>query len=240
MRRLHSGERPTIWHLKKILLSMSVVGAVSCFTIAGTFASLTSDTRNNGGKISSGTLTFSNKVAANTACYSYGAGSANNANPSCDALFQNTALMYPGTVATQNVTITNNGSLDGALSVFMPSCTSTATPGAPAPYSDVGGGNPCASGGAQIYIEERDSTFSSVSASCVYPTTGGVCGFTVNSLPYLAVVANSANSAYTIIGAGPAHGASRYFVVGMRLPPGASNALQGEEALFSLTWHVST
>jgi hypothetical protein len=42
------------------------------------------------------------------------------------------------------------------------------------------------------------------------------------------------------LGTGPAHGQSRYFVIGMRLPSNASNALQGQAALFSLRWHVTS
>ncbi|HEY8647241.1 MAG TPA: hypothetical protein VIL77_15330 [Gaiellaceae bacterium] len=235
MIRLNSGKRPAMWHLKKMLASLSVVGAVSCFTITGTYAVLSSETRNAGGRISSGTLTFSNKVNVNTACYSYGAGSTGNVNSSCDSLFQNTTLMYPGTAVTQKVTLKNDGSLDGqALSVYMPTCTAVTSPGAPP-----GGGDPCASGGAQIYIEERDSAFSAGSATCVYPVAVGACILSANTMSYLAGVRNTASSAYPL-GNGPVAGASRYFIVGMQLPSGASNALQGEEALFSLTWHLST
>jgi hypothetical protein len=227
-----------MWHLKKVLLSLSVVGAVSCFTITGTFALLNSETQNNSGKISSGTLTFSNLVntsITNNACYSYGAGSTGNVNSNCDPLFQNTTQMYPGTPITQKVTITNDGSIDAAsLSIFMPSCTMVTTPGAPA-----GGGNPCASGGAQIYIQEMDANFSAPSASCLFPTTGGPCSFAANSMNYLATVKNTAASALSL-GAGPAAGASRYFVIGMQLPSPASNTLQGEQAVFGLTWHLST
>jgi hypothetical protein len=223
-----------MWHLKKMLLSLSVVGAVSCFTITGTFALLNSETQNNGGKISSGTLTFSNKVNTNAACYSYGAGSTTNVNNSCDSLFVGTTQMYPGTAITQKVTITNDGSLNASsLSVFMPNCTVVTTPGAPTP----GGGNPCASGGAQIYIQEANSSFTPT--SCVFPTTGGTCAFTANTLSYFATVANTAASSYSL-GAGPSAGSSRYFIVGMQLPVGASNTLQGEEALFGLTWHLAT
>lgn len=234
MIRLRSNRRSTMWHLKKMLLSMSVVGAVSCFTITGTYALLNSETQNNRGRISSGTLTFSNKVSTNSACYSYGAGSTGNVNAACDALFSSATLMYPGTPVTQRVTIANDGSIDGgSLSIFMPSCTAVTSPGAPAP----GGGNPCAAGGAQIYIQETDSSFTPT--SCVFPTTGGTCAFAANTMSYLASVANTAASAYAL-GTGPAHGASRYFVIGMQLPSTASNALQGEEALFSLTWHLAS
>lgn len=224
-----------MWHLKKMLFSLSVVGALSCFTITSTFALLNSESQNNRGTISSGTLTFTNKVNANTACSSYGAGSSGNANTACDALFSNATLMYPGTPATQNVTIRNDGSVDGsALSFFMPSCSVVTSPGAPTP----GGANPCGSGGAQIYIQEMDSTFTTI-VGCVFPTTGGACSFLANTMSYLSSVATSAASAVSI-GGGPAHNASRYFLVGVQLPSGASNTLQGEEALFSLTWHLST
>jgi hypothetical protein len=223
-----------MWHLKKMLLSLTVVGAVSCFTITGTFALLNSETQNNRGKISSGTLTFGNKVNTAATCFSYGAGSLGNVNSSCNALFSSATQMYPGTPITQKVTITNDGSIDGkTLSVFMPSCTMVTTPGAPAP----GGGNPCAAGGAQIYIQETNALFAPT--SCVFPTTGGTCGFSANTMAYFTSVANTAASAVSI-GAGPARQASRYFLVGMQLPAGASNTLQGEEALFNLTWHLST
>jgi hypothetical protein len=223
-----------MWHLKKMLLSLTVVGAVSCFTVTGTFALLNSETQNDRARISSGTLTFSNKVDVNAACFSYGSGSTGNVNNSCGALFVNTAQMYPGTAITQKVTITNDGSIDGkTLSVFMPSCAAGLTPGAPTP----GGGNPCASGGAQIYIQETNSSFTP--SICVFPTTAPTCSFAANTLSYLATVANTAASAYSL-GPGPVVGASRYFLVGMQLPVGASNTLQGEVAQFGLTWHLST
>jgi hypothetical protein len=223
-----------MWHVKKMLLSLIVVGGFGCFTVTGTFALLNSEVQNNQSKISTGTLTFSNKVSTNTACLSYGAGTTGNVNASCDALFQSATLMYPGTPVTQRVTIANNGSIDGGnLSVYMPSCTVVTSPGAPTP----GGGNPCSSGGAQIYIQETDSSFTP--SSCVFPTIGGTCSFTANTLAYFASVANAPASAYSL-GSGPAHGASRYFVIGMQLPTNAANTLQGEEALFTLTWKLST
>ena len=222
-----------MWHLKKMLLSLTVIGALSCFTITGTFALLNSETQNNRNKVSSGTLTFTNKVNTNTACASYGVGSTGNANPGCDALFTSTTQMYPGTPVTQRVTITNDGSIAGsALSVYMPTCSVTATSGAPA-----GGGNPCALGGLQIYIQETDSSFAN--PSCIFPTTGGACGFANNSMAYLASVTNTSASALAL-GAGPAAGASRYFVIGLQLPVGASNTLQGEQANFNLTWRLSS
>ncbi len=220
--------------MKKVLLSFLAIGVLSCFTFASVFAVLNSETQNNQTTIASGTLTFGNKVNTGTTCYTYGTGSSANVNSGCDPLFTNTTLMYPGALATAKVTITNNGSLNGsALSVFMPSCTMVTSPSAPAP----GGMSPCGSGGAQIYIQETDSSWTPT--SCLYPSGSGSCSLLANTMSYLASSRNTVASAWPL-GSGPAAGMSRYFIIGMELPTNASNALQGEEALFSLTWHLST
>jgi hypothetical protein len=221
--------------VKKVLISLLVVGAVGCFTITGTYAVLNTETHNARGSIASGTLIFSDTVNAATACLTInGPASPGNANSTCDPLFTNSTLMYPGTAATVHVTIANTGSIGGsALSVYMPSCTMVTSPSAPSP----GGGNPCSSNGAMIYIDESNAAFTA--HSCVFPTTGGTCAFTASTMAYFSGVANTAASAYSL-GAGPAAGASRYFIIGMELPSTASNTLQGEEALFDLTWHLTT
>lgn len=228
--------------MKKVLLSFFVIGVLSCFTFASVYAVLNSETQDNRMTIASGTLTFGDTVNTGSTCYTYGTGSSANVNNTCDALFTSATLMYPGTEADAKVTITNNGSIDGsALSVYMPSCTMVTSPGATAP----GGLSPCGSGGAQIYIQETDSSWTPLS-SCLYPTsatqpcigTGGV-GWIANTMSYLSSSRNSVGSAWPL-GSGPAAGSSRYFIIGMELPTNASNALQGEEASFNLTWHLST
>jgi hypothetical protein len=230
-----SGTRSKSWHLKKVLLSFVVLGLLSFLTVTSAFALLNSETRNTGGKIASGTLTFSNKVNAGTVCLSYnGPASPGNANTSCNALYTSSTLMYPGTPATAQVTIANNGSLDASdLSVYMPSCTAVTSPGAPTP----GGADPCGVAGAQFYIQETNSSFTPT--TCKYPAAAGTCSFNANSLFFFKASANSAPNAFDL-GSGPAHAQSRYFIVGMQLPTTAGNTLQGEEALFSLTWHMST
>ena len=230
-----SGRRSSTWRLKKVLLSLIVLGGLSSFTLTSAFALLNGESRNIGSSISSGTLTFTNKVNLGSLCYSYsGPSSSGNANTACDALFSSATQMYPGTPATSRVTITNDGSLDAQdLSVYMPSCTAAATPTAPSP----GGADPCAVAGAQFYIQETDSSFTAT--SCKYPAAAGTCAFAANTLFFFKSSANSAPTAFDL-GSGPAHGQSRYFVIGMQLPTNASNALQGEEALFGLTWRVTT
>jgi hypothetical protein len=230
-----SGRHSSTWRLKKVLLSLIVLGGLSCFTLTSAFALLNAESRNIGNTISSGTLTFSNKVNLGTLCYSYsGPASPGNVNSACDALFSSATQMYPGTAATSRVTIANNGSLDARnLSVYMPSCTMVTTPTAPSP----GGADPCGIAGVQFSIQETDSSFTAT--SCRYPAAAGACTFAANTLYFFKSSANSAPTAFDL-GSGPAQGQSRYFVIGMQLPSNASNALQGEEALFNLTWRVST
>jgi hypothetical protein len=236
--RASAGSASSTWRLKKILASLIVIGALSSVTVTGTFALLTSEETNTVSSVASGTLTFTDTANAGTACTSYGGpASPANVNNSCQALLTSATLNYPGAAITPvQVKIANNGSLDAAsLSVYMPSCAASATPGAPAP----GGADPCAANGAQLYIQEVTST--GMPTTCWYPQPAapGTCSFTASSLHLFAANVNSTTSALNL-GAGPAHGQTRYFQIGLELPSTASNALQGEEATFGLTWHLST
>src|SRR5664279_1327835 len=132
-----SGRTSSTWLMKKVLATLLLTGALSCLTAGGTFALLNSEESNPGASIASGTLTFSNVVNAGTACFSYGGpASPGNVNNTCQALFVSTTQNYPNVQATAQVKIANNGSLDASdLSVYMPSCTNTVTPGAPTPLS---------------------------------------------------------------------------------------------------------
>jgi hypothetical protein len=231
-----AGPASSTWRLKKILAALIVFGGLSSVTATGTFALLTSQESNSGSSVASGTLTFDNIVNTGTACFSYGGPSSpGNVNTACQALITSATLNYPGVAITPvKVTITNDGSIDaGDLSVYMPSCAASATPGAPAP----GGADPCSTNGAQFYIQETTST--GTPTTCWYPSAVGACTFTASSLHLFAANANTTTSALDL-GKGPAHATARYFLIGMQLPSTANNALQGEAAVFGLTWHMST
>jgi hypothetical protein len=231
-----SGRTSSTWLVKKVLASMIVLGALSSVTVGGTFALLNSQQSNTKSTMASGTLTFSNVVNTGTTCLSYGgAASPANVNNACQAVFTSATLNYPGTAITAaKITLTNNGSLDASdLTVFMPSCTNAVSPGAPAP----GGGNPCASAGAEIYIQETTSAW--VATTCRFPAAAGACAFNASSLSVFNSNYNAVTSSLDL-GAGPVHGAARYFMIGMRLPANASNTLQGQAAQFGLTWHITS
>jgi hypothetical protein len=232
--RASSGKTSSTWWLKKALASLIVIGALSSVTATGTLAILNSQVSNVGGSVASGTLTFDNAVNSGTACYSFaGPASPGNVNNGCQALFASSSLDYPGVPTVANVKITNDGSIDAAdLSIYMPSCTAAATPGAPSP----GGADPCGTNGVQLYVQE--TTASGTPTFCWFPLHAGSCSFVASSLHVFAANVNSTTSAVHL-GGGPAHGQARYFQIGMELPSNASNALQGEEAVFALTWHMS-
>jgi hypothetical protein len=229
-----AGSSSRTWRLKKVMLSLLVVGSLSFLTYGGAFALMTGDLVNRGSSVASGTITFSNQVNTGTVCVSNsGPASPGNVNTACDALFTSATQMYPGQLATAKVTIKNTGSIGANdLAVFMPSCAAAATPGAP-----VTTGDPCAAGGAQFYIQETNASW--VASKCWFPTTVTTCPLNADSL-------NTFDQNYTDttsmvhLGAGPAAAQLRYFIIGMELPAAAANTLQGREAVFALTWHVST
>jgi hypothetical protein len=234
--RASSGRASSTWFMKKVLATLIVIGGLSSLTVTGTFALLTSQESNARSTVASGTLTFSNKVSTGTACLSYsGPSSPGNVNTGCQALITSATQNYPGVpISPVSVQITNNGSIDAAsLSVYMPSCTAAPTPGAPSP----GGGDPCAVNGAQFYLQE--TTSSGTATTCWFPAGPTTCVFNANSLRVFAVNLGTTSSALNL-GPGPAHGQTRYFKVGMQLPATANNNLQGEAAVFALTWHIST
>jgi hypothetical protein len=216
---------------KQVLASMIVLGAMASITVTSTYGLLNSEETNVHSSVASGTLTFSNTVNSGSACYSYGGASSPGNQNTCSPLFTSATQNYPGAPATATVTIANNGSLDASdLSVYMPSCAVASTPGAPAP----GGASPCAAGGAQFYVEEETPS----GPKCWFPAGAGACAFAANSLFVFQANEQTVASALDL-GAGPAHGQTRTFTIGMQLPSNASNTLQGEEAVFSLTWHLT-
>ena len=230
-----SGRSSSTWWLKKALLTALVIGGLGSFTIAGTFAVLSSETSNGKATLASGTLTFGNKVGSASTCFSYGgAASPGNVNAACTALFTSATQLYPNVESAATVQIVNNGSLDAtALSVYMPTCTNGNTPGAPSP----GAGNPCAAGGLQMYVQETDSV--GTATKCWYPlVAAGACSWFGDTLSLF--VGNYATLTSALaLGSGPVHGATRYFKLGVELPIGASNTLQGRSATFDLTWHIT-
>jgi len=148
--------------IKKLLLSLIVVGVLASFTARGTFAVLNASTDHPGSSIASGSILMTNSVGGGSNCYSDLVAANKNVNTSCTTPFS-TGLLYPilsstpptppeTTVAYADITITSaglpvstNSTLPATLMVYMPNCdaSNNATAGA---Y--LGGANPCCPGDA--------------------------------------------------------------------------------------------
>jgi hypothetical protein len=272
--------------VKKLLLSLIVVGALGSITARGTYALLNAEGSNPNETIASGTLTLNHTVGAST-CHSQDgtatttppgttgdtnsnitasstvAGVTTSSTTTCATVFAS-GLLYPITAATQpaepaaatyasaNVTITNTGTLPGALKIYMPSCTFAATSGAPlnpSPMNPCCPGTtsgtlppgPCTSGSLDLVIQEYDSTFSTPVASCIWPASGSACIFQTGSLGTFWAQNDLTTGVpptpkYLSLGAIGA-GLSRYFQIAVAEPTTADNGLQGQTATFSIIWH---
>lgn len=251
-------------NLKKVLLSLIVIGALGSFTVHRVYASFATEQLNAGSTFTDGTLTLENTVSPGSACKSLSAATLNNANTVCDQLFTDANLNFPGVPQTANVTIKNTGSIEAStLEVWMTTCTKqTSTYLNPTRVNVpvVGSGDPCAANGVEFYIQEMtDNTFATAK-QCWWPLNQGATCTSFNS------IGNFISSGYTAepglrlwsylvshpspalaradgtisdSSISPAPPATRYFKIGMEEPPTASDTLQGEAATFPLTWHVA-
>jgi hypothetical protein len=149
--------------LKKLLLSLIVVGILASFTARGTFAVLNGSTNHPGNSIASGSILMANSVGGGASCYSDLTAVNKNVNTSCTQLFS-TGFLYPITTSTPPATpqttvayadmtiksvglvggVPTNSTLPATLMVYMPNCDATATTGA----GFSGGTNPCCPGDA--------------------------------------------------------------------------------------------
>jgi hypothetical protein len=245
--------------IKKLLLSLIVVGALASFTVGGTFAVLKGETSNSNDSLASGSLTMDNSVGSGAACHSQ--SGALNVNTGCTTLFSS-GLMYPipsaaepplpasTTYTSTIVTIKNTGTLPATLSTYLAACASSTTTGAPSfSWSAI---NPCCPGGAfpctdglkgslDFFVQECSavtlpSTCTSPLAACQWPvSTTTACTFVDDSLGDF----NSFHHDNThYLSLGPiAAGATRYFQIAAAEPSDAVNGLQGQTATLSLYWH---
>jgi hypothetical protein len=234
---------------KLILATMILAGSLSCLTVSGAYALLTAESQNRGATITSGTLTLDATVVETAStCYSYKLGGSANTNSACGALMSATTSpatwRYPGSTASAHVQIVNSGSIDGStLKLYMPACAVATSPNA---TGHTGGGNPCAalfdagSAAAGLQLAFQETTSGGAATRCWYPVqVAGSCTPVGNS--FSAMWLNAATLGNAVgIGAGPAHGQTRYFIVSVTLPANAPNSLQGEQATFDLTWHLTT
>ena len=224
--------------MKKDSCGLLAIGALSFVTVGGTFLSLTSQGIERGASsFAPGTLTLSNIVSGGPrASRIYRPGEPQQREQELPGGITSGTAELSRRHPPLAVTIANNGSLDASdLSVYMPSCTKVATPGAPTP----GGGDPCAANGAQFYVQENELLVSPRSSA-------GPRGARAPASVHRELAQQHVRQRFLLIGSasasesGPAHNQTRYFIIGLQLPASASNTLQGQAAQFGLTWHSTS
>lgn len=226
--------------LRKLLLTIMVLGATTSSVGAGTFASFNASTMNATSTFATGTLVMSNQKNTGTACMSTGGGSTDaNANGACDQLFALT-VQKPGDSAFVDLTLRNEGSIDAtALSAFASqNCVAANAPG----QTFNGSGDPCTA--VQVYVQEYTTSANRTSDN----RTGGTChygGGTATSCAFSAsrtldTYDTSYPNASTPLSVGSlAADTSRYFRIYLTLPATADNTLQGRQATFGFGWAMA-
>jgi hypothetical protein len=226
--------------LRKLLLTVMVLGATTSTVSAGTFASFSASTTNATSTFATGTLVLSDKKSTNTACLSTGGGTTNtNANSGCDALFALT-VQKPGDTAFVDLTLSNAGTINASSLSGYASQSCAASDAAGQTYH--GTGDPC--GTVQLYIQE----YTSEANRSADNRTGGTCqygGGTSTSCAFagtktLTTYATAYPSSATVLSMGALNAsAARYLRIYLSLPSSADNSLQGRQATFGFSWTLA-
>lgn len=250
--------------VKKLLLSLIVVGALGSFTARGTYALLTGEGSNPNDSIASGTLTLTETLTpasgSDTACTSQ--SGALNVNTGCFTILSSTTAMYPipsaspaaSTYQSAHLSVQNTGSLPETLKIYMPSCTASATAGTatytgaavnpccPGTSSGALPSGPCTAGSLDFLIQETNAptgsprTWTDLS-SCIWPISASAACTLVDDQLGSFWAGYHDNTHYLSLGS-IAAGATRYFQIAVAEPMDAANGLQGQTATFALYWHA--
>jgi hypothetical protein len=238
--------------VKKLLLSLLVVGLFGTVTYKRAYALMSAQATNDASTVASGTIATGNTVSTRagatltpgTQCKSWTAATKNNINVGCDSVkwdLTTAGLQFPGQVGLGYIAIQNAGSLTASqLQLSMPTCLTASNTAAPAyVFASTGGaGDPC-TGGMDMYVQEV-SNFGAVpptNTQCVYPenyydTPVTACTWIDDT------VAGLKGITCWDLGPMPAN-TTRYFVVGLRLSAtNATNGMQGRNTTLALRWHL--
>jgi hypothetical protein len=180
--RAHSASVAHVSPLKKLLMTFMVLGTMGTTVGAGTFASFTANTT-NGASFETGTLELTNQAPTGSLCYSTGGGDTDsNSNDSCTPMFTSTnaSIKRPGDVAEAELTLSNAGSLSGALAGYMTNAANCVD-------SDVTGANYKGDGtvstcqNVQLAVQEYTDALRGTPSVCRYGNgaTGVLTGTTV-------------------------------------------------------------
>ena len=222
--------QPTSQRRRRSVVLAGVLGtavfAVTAGLALGGFSAGINNTNNN---FSSGTVVLRESAGA-TSCYSSGAaagGTITVTNSSVCATIDDLGGFTnqgPGSpVQTQNLTLTNLGTINGS--------TFTVTPGACTAAAAGGTGGFAGGDTAGFCGKVNVSIFNTTSGNCVYPAGAGACPALANTK----TLATLGTAGALNLGALNA-GASDALVVSTQLDPTATNSDQGLAASMAFNW----
>ena len=225
-------------------LIASLVGVAALGLTAATTLGLTSFTAQVGGTgtYQSGTLVLAKQIGSGTPCLSSSntAGSiSTNINTTCPGSdLGSVATGVPGTTATTNLTLTNEGSVaaTGGLSLTTGACTASGAPDSSSALVPLATGTDTSGFCGKVDVTIEDTTGGTT--SCLYPAGAGACPAPSNTNT-LATLAGKT----TPLAASLAPGASETLVVTTMLDngvtTGATNADQGLVASMPMTYTLA-
>jgi hypothetical protein len=254
--------------IKKLLLSLIVVGILASFTAKGTFAVLNGEGTNPANSIASGTLTLTETLTpatgSDTPCTTQ-SGSV-NVNTGCFTILSDTTKMYPIPSAAQpplpasttyqsaHISVQNTGSLALTLKLYMPSCTYATTSGAPTfswsainpccPGTTSGTlpSAPCSAGSLDFFIQETNAPTGSprtwTTLSSCVWPASTSAACTLSDDSLGGFWAGHHDNTHYLSLGTIAAGATRYFQIALAEPSDAANGLQGQTPTFALYWHA--
>ena len=257
--------RPSTALVKKVLLSLIVIGLIGSVTVKRVAAVLVTESVNNGSSAATATFTLDTTIGANPTCSSDAGASPLTApnNITCTGvggqLFAGTTGHFPGDANTVSVKIKNTGSIDSQdLLLSMQNCT----PGGTGALGVLGAtqSNPCTgilngtsteSGGLQFYVQETDSGGTDLTNGCLYPDP--------NAKPHNPADAPGTGTGYAHCSASWQNnsfadfynmscwdlgkiqaGSTRYFKIGVEFQTDSPNSYQATNAKFDITWHADS
>ena len=228
--------------VKRLLVGMLILGAITAATAGGTFATFNAATSNSA-TVTTGTLLLGNTANAGVECMSTSASGApptatitmGNSNACSSLLSLN---VNPTGVAQGNLTLRNEGNFNAATSTLTATaCVSSIHPvtvNGTAFSGDIVNAPICSF--LQLVVAEVTASGGTTltGAGCVFGAAGGTIpvtncqyGPTMNTLP-----ASTALGAFN-------QATNRFFVVAVKFPDTTDNRYQGQMAQITLTWTIN-
>lgn len=240
---------------RKALFALFFLGFASNIGGAGTMASFNASTTNAQSTFASGSVVFTNtNEASGKICFSngttdngVGANTDDNHNEGCEAAF-NFATRKPGQTATAELTLKNEGSLDGTLKLLVaqhdpPGPAGLQTACSKTDATDTvyhGTGDICDK--LQLTVQRWTDSTRGTPLSCVYGMPSGSSCVLDNAYDLKDFTETAANVSPGIsIGTLDADGGddTAWFTITVAFPDGgagADNAFQGLVATMAIQW----